>query len=327
MAFAAFKTVIDFLPPQFYVVFSRALQAAALPVVAALIATSQSLGGEIENAISFCNLLFVGNLCASLVALTTFGPKTIWSNIRVFPKKLYLELLIFSSFSALLAALIYTSLNTTTVTNAVLLARLGPVLFVVGSAILIAQPINKAEWLGFSLIGFGVIGTVFTGSGFEVVQGDLLIIASAFVYAIVSIMSKQLLPKTGMAALIFIRNLFSSIIFFLIAIVLYGPEHFMHAFYGPLWGIMMIYALVIIVISQFAWYKGIAALTPASVARWTIMTPALAVAYAYFINGENPSTIQLTALGFVTFGIFVSNIGKFTPRGASDSAENSVAAS
>ena len=101
MVFAAFKSVIDFLPPQFYVVLSRALQAAALPVVAALIATSESLGGEVEDAISFCNLLFVGNLCASLVALTAFGPKKIGTSLRTFSKKLYLHLLVFSFFSAI----------------------------------------------------------------------------------------------------------------------------------------------------------------------------------------------------------------------------------
>ncbi len=324
---AALTRVVDRIPPQLLVVVSRGLQAAALPVVALLVATSEQLGGEIEDAISFCNLLFVGNLCASFVVLGSFGPRRIGAGLRTLSTRLSWEVLGFAALSALLASLIYASLETTSVTNAILLARLGPVLFVVGSALLLGQLIDKAEWLGFGLIRVRVVATVFTGSGFQVVTGDLLILASAVVYAVVTMVSKRLLPETGLPALVFARNFFGAIIFFLFAIVLYGPEHFMHAFYGPLWAIMTVYGLVIIVTAQFAWYKGISVLTPASVARWTVMTPVLAVGYALFINGERPTQTQLIALGFIMLGIIVSNIGKFFPAGASDNAENSVAAS
>ncbi len=323
----ALVRVIDVVPPQLLVVVSRMLQAAALPVVALLIATSESLGGELEDAISFCNLLFVGNLCASLVVLSSFGPRRIEAGLRGLSTRLRYELLIFAALSALLASLIYTALETTMITNAILLARLGPVLFVIGSALLIGQTIGKSEWLGFGVIGVGVLATVFTGGGFELAEGDLLILASAFVYAAVTLMSKRLLPATGLATLVFARNFFSAVVFFIIANILFGPEHFMHAFFGPLWVIMLVYALLVIVTGQFSWYKGIAQLSPASVARWTVMTPALTVAYAFLINGEHPSNVQMIALGFVTLGIVVSNIGKFAPKGTSDNAESSVAAS
>jgi drug/metabolite transporter (DMT)-like permease len=140
-------------------------------------------------------------------------------------------------------------------------------------------------------------------------------------------MGKRLMPETGLGALMFVRNFLSAIVFFVIASVWWGPEHFSDAFYGPLWGIMVVYALIVIVAAQLLWYRGVAKLTPASVARWTVMTPALAVAFAYFINGEQPSWVQLTALGFITAGIVVSSLGKRTPKGQPDNAEQSVAAS
>jgi hypothetical protein len=167
------------------------------------------------------------------------------------------------------------------VTNAVLLARLGPVLFVIGSALLVGQLLSRSEWAGFGLIGLGVLAVVFTDNGFQVNKGDLLILASTVVYAVVTMMSKHLLPLTGLPALMFVRNFFSAVIFFVLANVLYGFDHFAEAFYGPLWGIMLVYALVIVVIGQAAWFRGISQLSPASVARWTVMTPALAVGYAY----------------------------------------------
>ena len=319
--------VIDSIPPQALVVVSRSLQALATPIVALLIATSGSLAGEIKDAISFCNVLFVGNLCASFVVLSAFGPRRIGTGLRQLSSRLRVELLGFAALAALLSSLIFIALETTMVTNVVLLARLGPVLFVVGSALLIGQTIAKFEWLGFGLIGLGVVVTVFAGSGFQLAKGDLLILASAVVYAVVTMMSKRLLPETGLPTLVFARNFFSAIVFFILASYLYGFDHFMHAFYGPLWGIMVVYALVIVVVSQLAWYRGISLLSPASVARWTVMTPVLAIGYAYLINGERPSTTQFLALGFVMVGILVSNIGKFTPKGGSDSAEGSVAAS
>jgi drug/metabolite transporter (DMT)-like permease len=317
----------DWIPPQALVVISRALQALAAPVVALLVVTADSLSGEIEDAVSFCNVLFVGNLCAGFLVLAMFGPRTITGSLKTFTPRLWLKVLVFSALAALLSSLIFAALESTMVTNAVLLARLGPVLFVIGSALFIGQMLTRSEWMGFGLIGLGVLSVFFTGNDFMINKGDLLILASAVVYAVVTMMTKHLLPSTGMPALMFARNFFSAIIFFIAANILFGFDHFMHVFYGPLWGIMMVYALVIIIIGQAAWYRGISQLTPASVARWTVMTPALAVGYAYLINGEHPSTMQLLALGFILVGIIVSNIGKFTPPGSSDNAESSVAAS
>ena len=319
--------VIGWIPPQALVVISRALQALAAPVLGLLIATRDSMDDSTIEPITFCNVLFVGNLCAAFVVLTAFGPRRIRNELKPLGVRLRLELVIFAALATALSALIFHGLEMTSVTNVVLLARLGPVLFVLLSAAFIGQAIGRTEGMGFGLIGLGVIATVFTGSGFAVNTGDLLIIGSAVVYAVVTMMSKRLLPHTGLASLVFVRNFLSAIMFFVLAIILFGFDHFMHAFYGPFWGIMMVYALLIIVVGQFAWYKGIAELTPASVARWTVMTPVLAVGYAYLINGEHPSMTQLAALGFIVVGIIVSNIGKYTPPGTCDNAEGSVAAS
>ena len=90
---------------------------------------------------------------------------------------------------------------------------------------------------------------------------------------------------------------------------------------------MAVYAMLVIVLSQLSWYWALKRLAPAAVTRWTVLTPALAVAYAFVINGERPGVAQISALGFVTAGILVSNLGKLTPPGTADSAESSVSAS
>jgi len=49
------------------------LAALATPVVKWLVVHGGKLGIANPNAISFCNILFVGNICSGLVVLATFG--------------------------------------------------------------------------------------------------------------------------------------------------------------------------------------------------------------------------------------------------------------
>ena len=319
--------MLDRIPPQLLVVVSRGLQSLAAPLIALLISTAAQIGNEVESAISVCNVLFVGNLCASGVVLVMFGPSNILAGLRGLSGRTMVEIVIFGSLAALLSSLIFYALETTTVTNAVLLSRLGPILFAAGTALVLGQSLTKAEWAGFGLIVLGILATVLEGSGFAISKGDWSILGSAVIYAVVMAMSKRLTKVLDLGAVVFVRNFFSAVVFFVLANVLFGPSHFTNAFYGPLWLIMVVYALVVIVLAQLAWFRSLKLLPPTTIARWTVMTPALAMAYAYFINGEAPAVQQLTALGFITVGILVSNLGKFTPAGAADSAECSVAAS
>ena len=90
---------------------------------------------------------------------------------------------------------------------------------------------------------------------------------------------------------------------------------------------MVIYAAIVVVAGQLTWYRAIAVLSPATVARWTAIVPVLAMVYAYLINGERPSRTQVVALVFVTLGLLISNLGKLVPKGAPESGETAVAAS
>ncbi len=319
-------SAVDSVPAPLLLLVSRALQGLSAPVVALLVSTAAGLGAEAEDAISFCNVLFVGNLCAAVVVSGVFGPREVLASLRRLGGRQWLEVLAFAALSALLSSLIFMGLEKTSVTNTVLLARLGPVLYAMAGVLLLGQAIRGPEWLGFGLIAVGVTVTVFAGSGFRVAEGDLFILASCVVYAIVTLMGKRLLPATGIPGMVLVRNLLSALIFFVIAYHYYGPEHFADAFYGPLWGIMLVYAALVVVGGQLAWYRALSRMTPASVARWAALTPLLAFGYALAINGERPPWTHYAALGFVTLGTVVSNLGQLTPPGTSESGESSVGA-
>jgi drug/metabolite transporter (DMT)-like permease len=315
------------IPATGLLVFSLSIRAMSASIVVLLITIAGTLGEHVASAISFCNVLFVGNLCASLVVLSFFGPKKILRELYVLDGPSKWKILVFGSLSALLSSLVFTALSTTTVTDTVLLARLGPVLYLIGASVLYRQTIGKSEWFGFSLILIGILGTIFFGNDFGISKGEILILSSALIYATVTLLGKDLLKVVTSPALIFSRSLFSSIVFFVIAYWFFGPTHFMDAYYGPLWGIMLIYALIVVVAGQLSWYRALGKLSPVTVARWTVLTPAMAVGYAIFINGEHPSLLQLAALAFVTMGTFIPNLAKLTPPGLPDNMENSVGGS
>ena len=57
--------------------------------------------------------------------------------------------------------------------------------------------------------------------------------------------------------------------------------------------------------------------------------PVFGVLYALILNGERPSSIQISAFMVIMAGVLISSYGKRqpTPKGLPDSAETSVSAS
>ena len=314
--------------PKFLLVTSRALAALRTSLIAFLIMKASELSGGMDTPISFCNVLFVGNLCAALAVGIWFGFKPIVNDLRSLDRKLLLGLFINGCLAALLSSLIFLGLKVTTVTNAVLLGRFGPVIYALAGALIFKKKILKLEWFGFSLIIVGIAGIVLKSSDFQINQGDLLIIASTFVYATSAILGKLMLSKeTGLRAVVFSRNFVSSIIFFIIANIIFGPNHFGDAFSGQLWIVMSIYAIVVIVIAQFLWFSALEKLDTKTVGKWTVLSPVFGVLYALILNGERPSSIQFAAFVVIMAGVLVSNFAKQPPKELAGGMESSASVS
>ena len=134
--------------PQLFLILALALFGLSAPLIRWLVLHGGSLSGTESGAISFCNVLFIGNLCAGLVFAAWFGPRRFWR-----------------------------------------------------------------EWLA-------------TGRRVRITLGGAC--------------SRPLL--------LFTRSLVSAVVFFWIAVLLFGFSHFGHAFSGELWLAMTLYALVVVVI-------------------------------------------------------------------------------
>jgi len=314
--------------PRFLLVVSRALAALGPSLIAFLVLQAEALSQGAETPISFCNVLFVGNLCAALTVGAWFGFGAIANDLRQLNRKLLLGLIINGALSALLSGLIFSALRFTTVTNAVLLARFGPVLYALVGALLLGQHILRKEWFGFSLIVVGIVSIVLASNMFQLNNGDLLILASSLVYATTSLIGKLMLSKAcPLRTVVFMRTGVSALTFFAIANILFGPQHFADAFAGQLWIVMSVYALFVIVLAQFFWYAALEKLDTKTVGKWTVLSPVFGVIYALILNGERPSMVQISAFVVIMTGILISSSGKRQPKGMPDSAETSVSAS
>ncbi|MGD1848973.1 MAG: DMT family transporter [Salibacteraceae bacterium] len=278
--------------------------ALASPVVKLLGET----GGEVGNAISFCNLLFIGNLLAGIMVLVSFGAKGIVKELVSFKPKQYLILLVCIVIAALYPGLIYTALESTTVTNVVMLSRFESILYGLLAWVVFRNVLNRNELIGFGIIGAGVLSIVYIKEMYMFRNGDMVVLMAAAVEAVAIVVSKETLKFCSLRTFLFVRNFFSAIAFFVIAIQLYGAHHFAEAFHPKLWLLMAIYSVVIIILGQFMWYRGIKSASSDVVSNLTMITPFLTLAFAFLLLGETPDLYESIAIAVILTGMIVAKI-------------------
>ena len=310
--------------PKLLLILSRALAAARPAILSFLITQGDRLGGDKKIPVSFCNVLFVGNLCSAIAVCLFFNFRTIISDLRRLENKILFGLLINGCLAALLSSLIFLGLEETSVTNAVLIGRLGPVLYAIIGSLFLGKRLSKVELSGFSLIIIGIGVIILKTNNFQLNRGDVLILFSTLVYTATALIGRiALSDKCSLAVVVFSRNFVSSVFFFIIAVSMFGWHHFMDVFSGRLWIVMSIYGLIIIVLSQLMWYSALKRLDSKTVGSLTSLSPVFSIFFAYILNGESPSQVQLTALFVILIGLVISNLGKKKPKYESDLAKMS----
>ena len=152
------------------------------------------------------------------------------------------------------------------------------------------------------------------------------LIFSVALQALAAVISRVMLRTCSVQTFVFLRNFVSAVVFFWIAVYFYGFGHFADAFSGGLWIAMTVYALVIVVIGQIAWYKALAGLPSSIVAQWSMLFPFFAIFFAYLLLGEVPKTIQWIAGGIIVVGMLVGRWGSNDEAVADSLSEKSLAA-
>jgi len=268
-----------------------------------------------RNAISFCNVLFVGNLCAAITLFGLFRKDWKPETLRGLAKSDWVALVILAILSGALApSLIFLAIENTTVTNVVLVGRVEPLILLGLSMLLLGDRADKWTLIGLTLSVVGVVVTLILQSpdgGLMLGKGELMAAGGAAVLAASTIVSKLRLKRIPLGIFTVVRTSLGAVIFFFTAIYLYGIEHFMDAFSPLLWQTMAVYGAVIVVGGQLLWITGIKGASASEVSLATSFSPVAGVGFAFLILGEVPDMAVLIGGAIILTGIFLAQGGKW----------------
>lgn len=272
-----------------------------------------------RNPISLCNVLFVGNLSALIVLIVIYRKKL----NRIFFKQLsrqeWISLIWVAILSGAIApGLIFQALAFTQVNNVVIIGRLEPPLTLALSVWLLSEKLNFWEIIGAIVTFFGITFTIFlqppsanmmTMGSFSIGIGEVLAATGAIALAVSTIISKRYLSLIPIGIYSIVRTALGTVIFFLSALLIYGKEHFQDAFSPFLWEWMLLYGVVIVVIGQSFWTRGLRTTKVSTASLLGSFTPIVGIIAAYSILHEAPTNAQYIGGCAILIGIFISHIG------------------
>lgn len=272
------------------------------------------------NPISFCNVLFVGNICALVMLILLYHRQLNISNLKQVSWQNWIGLSAAAILSGALApSLIFSALSHTMVTNVILIGRLETPLTLALSFLLLKEVVNIWIIIGAIVSLIGVALTIFLQSLWEnmmnssvfitVGTGEMMAAGGAIAIAIATIISKTRLQQVPLGIFSVFRTTLATIVFFCIVLYVYGSQHFVDVFSPFLWQWMLIYSAVIVVFGQLCWLIGLKNSSTSEVSLASSFTPIAGILAAYVFLGEVPTAAQYIGGTIILFGIFLSQIG------------------
>lgn len=285
------------------------LFALAPPVLKLLTTMGGRLGLSMPGAISLCNVLFVGNLCAGMVTLVYGGPRKIWRELVSLPSRTHGLLVLAALVAAIYPSLLFAGLERTTVINVVLLSRFNGIIFVILAALFLKAMVRRWEVAGYALMAAGVgVLVIRSNHGFRISSGELFVLASTIFFALTEILSRYVLRRCSIRTYVFFRNFVSAILFFAAGLYLFGVEHFSEAFTGELWILMVVYSALAVVTAQVFWINGARSLSPQSVANFQLVNPAFTIMFAFLLLSEVPNGMEVLVMGVILAGMLIPRL-------------------
>lgn len=271
-----------------------------------------------RNPISLCNVLFVGNLCALMALIVLYRKQWNIQSLKQLSRTDWLGLIGVAILSGALApALIFAALDLTTVNNVVLIGRIEPPLALALSVLLLGERVNRCVVAGAIIAFIGVVLTILLQTsgenmvlmaGSHLGQGELMVAVGASCLAVSTIISKVKLRNIPLGIFTIFRTALGTVVFFVAALFIYSPIHFIDAFSSLLWQWMLIYGAVIVVGGQLLWFTGLKTSSASDVSLASSFSPIAGILAAYLILGEAPTFAQYIGGGVILLGIALNQI-------------------
>ena len=124
-----------------------------------------------------------------------------------------------------------------------------------------------------------------------------------------AIVGKLQLQSIPLGIFTIYRNILGTVIFFLLANLLYGQNHFAEVLSPFLWQWMIVYAAIIVVTGQLCWLAGLKKATSTELNLASLLNPIAAIVMAYLILGESPTLAKYLGGSLLLVGIIFGFIG------------------
>ena len=272
-----------------------------------------------RNPISFCNVLFIGNLCALIALFVVYGRK--W-NPRCLNRLTIVDWLILIA-AAILAgtvapALTFFALEKTSATNVILLGRIqSPATL----ALFALKSDRQTNWWivageAIAVVGIFIMLLLQTPErdfmnimGWKIGIGELLAIAGAIVLSLGKVIRGTWLNKIPLGVWAIFRTAIGTVVFATLVIQLFSLSHFTDVFNPLVWQWVSIYGVVIVAGGQILWFKGLETVAFQAVSYAGYLIPVAGIGFAYFILGEVPTIAQCIGIVTILIGAILNQIG------------------
>lgn len=262
---------------------------------------------EGRNVISFCNLLFAGNICAVIVLFIVHHKQWTFNALNKISKTEWLFLFILALLANCLAPwLFFVAIETTLVTNVILVSQIEPPLLLFLARLVFKDPIDKWSFIGsiICLVGVALVALMQPQAEGQIIgRGELFAALATIIYTLSTVLAKLYLKNVPLGIFSVFRSAVGTIVFFIIASYLYGLEHFIDIGSPFLWKWMLVYGGIIIVTGQLAWDSGVRRSKATDVSLATSFTPIAGVLAAYIILGEQPEYAHYVGGSVLLVGI------------------------
>ena len=321
--------ILNKIPGRVYLLVAIAIFAASSSVGSKLAEIGRSHLIDGRNPISFCNVLFIGNLFALLVLIAVYGRE--WratSFTRLSPINWLILIFVAIVSGALAPSLTFLALENTNANNVVLISRIQSPLTFAFLSIILGKKSNWWMFAGELVSVAGIISILFLQSdrvnvinmmGLSIGKGELLAIGSAIAISVANVTRKARLDMIPLGTFTIFRIAVGTVVFWALTVKLYGVEHFADVFVPFVWQWISIYGVLIVAGGQIIWFKGLKMSQFSSISYAGYLTPIVGILAAYLILGEIPTMAQYIGGSVILLGALFNQIGiwqeaKFSSR-------------
>ena len=267
-----------------------------------------------RNAITFCNVLSVGNAVAMVTLATVFRGDWTRENLAKLTRTDWIVMTISAALaSALSPSLFFFAIENTSVTNVVLVGRIEPPLIIFLSVVLFKEALDRWALAGAMVALAGAIMFLAfseSAAGFVFGKGEFCALGAAVAFVLSTLLSKKWLGEIPLGIFAVYRTGLGVVFFTTVALYLYRPEHFEDAFAPILWKWMLLYGSIIVVGGTLFWNLGLKSAKSGEVSLAASFSPVAGILFAMLLLGEQPGMGLYVGGPVIVLGIAIGQFGR-----------------